>query len=335
MTQENIDIKWEDIKALIPAKVSLHYVDYRDSLDEHTKLLERCIKDGNYDALSEEVWEWDIDDHSGLDYVRDELKADIEKKFDIEDASDIMEQFYDEIRETIEDRDDSDLINDLLRNTSKQTMFYDTGYEMESESWSWSAARIRLERFLIKKHLGIVSDNTKHNWDEAIDMMIAQASYGGQLVIYFYDDVEDYIKTEDVKTISFRNFSLAIINTGNGSGDNTELIGAKTTLPFTSENLYLCKNINYSYTFSVCGMSDNWCDNTIVEFGKEVAEELPALPTSSLAQTQAKDKEYDATYRAGSCTPGDMNISRHRRTTYINNYPCGTKCLDCSTFFID
>lgn len=329
------NISWEDVKELIPKRVSLHYVDYKDSLDEQTQLLEECIKSGTKDTLYEKVDEWYIDDHYGFDYVWDELKSDIESKFDIEDAQDIMDEFDDQIRDTIYDRDDSNVIKDLLRNTSKQTMFYDTGYEVESDSWSWSEARVRLERILIKKHLGLVSNNSKSNWDESIDMMIRQASYGGQLVIYFYDDVNDFFDTEKIKAIRFKNFHLAIINTGNGSGDSTELYGADVELPFLKDNIYLCKNIGYSYTFNVCGMSSDWCSSTDVYLLEEATQEVKELPESALAAVQARDKKLEAIYRAGSCTAGDMNYGRHRRMTYINNFPCGNKCLDCGTFFID
>lgn len=334
-TETKQPITWEDVKALIPDKTSLHYVDYRESLDDHTKLIEECIKSGSKDKLYEQTWEWYLDDYYAQDEYEKELKSAIESKFDIDNASDIMEQFNDEIRDTIQERDDSNVLKDLLHNTSKQTMFYDTGYEVESESWSWSEARVRLERILIKKHLGLVSDNTVSNWDESIDMMIRQASYGGQLVIYFYDNVDDFFDTEKIKAIRFKNFSLAIINTGNGSGDNTELWKADIELPFVTENLYLCKNIGYSYTFNVCGMSSDWCSNTDTYLLEEPTKKHEELPESALAETQARDKKLDAIFKAGSCTPGDMNYGRHRRTTYINNYPCGNKCLDCGTFWID
>ena len=32
---------------------------------------------------------------------------------------------------------------------------------------------------------------------------------------------------------------------------------------------------------------------------------------------------------------GDMNISRHKETPYRNDYPCGSRCEDCGTFWID
>jgi len=336
MTENNNPkVTWQDIEVLIPKRVSLHYVDYRESLDDSTKLLEECIKLGNKDKLCEQAWEWYIDDFYAEDEILKELKLDIENKFDIEDASDIMEQFRDDIRDTIQERDDSDVVKDLLRNTSKQTMFFDTGYEVEADSWSWSAARIKKERTAIKRHLKLKSDPAVSNWDAAIDSMIREASYGGQLVIYFYEDVEQFFDTEKIKAIRFKNFNLAIINTGNGSGNDTHLKGAETELPYTPENLYLCKNIGYSYTFRVCGMSSDWCSDTDVYLLETPTKKVKKLPTSALAMTQARDKELEATFRSGKCTPGDMNYGRHRRTTYINNYPCGNKCLDCGTFWID
>ena len=47
-----------EVLGLLPETTSLVYVDYRDSLDEHPTLLQKCIHDGNMDALYEESDDW-------------------------------------------------------------------------------------------------------------------------------------------------------------------------------------------------------------------------------------------------------------------------------------
>jgi hypothetical protein len=81
-------------------------------------------------------------------------------------------------------------------------------------------------------------------------------------------------------------------------------------------------------------MTDDWCSSTSFEFGyKEPKKKIEMK--SDLADIQKKNEEYEKVFKAGGCSSGDMNITRHRKTTYINNYPCGTRCGQCGTFWID
>jgi len=334
MTQ--INITWEEIKDLIPKRTSLTYVDYRDSLDEHTELISECIKAGNDDAIYEKSWEWfnEQEWESVQEYVK-QVKSDIESRFDLgsDEAEDIIEQFRDQIEDTIRNNDDSDVLKDLWRNTSDQTMFYDTGYEVEDGSWAWNEERMNQEVKAIKKYLGI--SRNKKEWDKDLVLLIAQAGYGGQLVVYFYEDAEDFIRTDEFKTILFENFHLAIINTGNGSGHDMHMYKCAITLPFVKENLYLCKEVTYSYTFQVCGMSSNWCAETGVKFSTKLHKTLK-LEQSHLAKVQAQNDEYEKTYRAGGCTHGDTNITRHRNTRYHNDpMYCRNECPSCKQIWLD
>ena len=142
ITKDVVKLDWEEVKELIPNRVSLYYVDYRDSLDESTKVLQKCITNQNKDYLYEMIHDWYIDG-ADIEHYLKELKSDIERKYNIDDADYIMDEYQDEIRDILYDRDDFDIIGDLMRKTSKIIMFYDTGYEMESESWNWNEKRIK------------------------------------------------------------------------------------------------------------------------------------------------------------------------------------------------
>ena len=37
----------------------------------------------------------------------------------------------------------------------------------------------------------------------------------------------------------------------------------------------------------------------------------------------------------GECTSGDMDMNRHGKKEYINNFPCRYRCLKCGTFWFD
>lgn len=331
----------EQIIELLPAKTYLYYVDYRDSLDEHLETFQECIDSGNKDALYEKVDEWYSDDFEALESVENELKSDLAHKYDLEEdeVDELVQEHEDFIRETIRERDDSDVLKDLLRNTSKQVFRYDLGYEISDTSFMPLAERRALLRD-IKRIIGIPYKNKQ--WDNTLDMMIMQASYGGNLCIFFRDNVEDYLAVEeDVKFLEFSGeVHVAIVDSYNGSGDHCE-IGTNINkhsfkVPFNKNNLFLDKVTKYSYTYDVCGMSSDWCEGTNVGFVRAKQRGRKRIvKDSSLNVHQQREKVLNAAWAKGKCSAGDMNMTRHRNVTYINNYPCGNKCSDCGTFWID
>jgi len=326
------NITWEQIKALIPEKVTLYNVDQNDSLDEHLDLIQSIIHSGDRSDLWDNISEWYCDPET--EWYDNELVENIVKHFNIttEEAEEILDNCSDGIRDIMHDRDDSDVEKDLIKNTGKQVFFYDTAFEVEAESWNWDTKQVEDVCKEIKKVLSIkLKDDT---WDESIQLMIRQATYGGQLVVYFYDDISDYMDIDQkINSIGFTNANIAIINTGNGSGDHCELTGLEFKLPFKRENLFLCKTIRYSYTYEVCGMSNDWCESTSVLLEKRNMKRT--IETSSTHAHLEREARYNKTFKEGKCTTGDMDSTRHRKISYINNYPCGNKCSDCGTFWID
>ena len=327
-TQKKISL--EQVVELLPSRVSLIYVDYNDSLDGHEEKIQECIHKRNFDSLVELVDDSFMEaEWAGLDYVLKELKDDIERAFDIEDAQYILDDYEDEIRDAIYDRCDDDTVGDLLRNTGSIIAHYDTGYEVPGDSWSWSEAQVRLERIKIKKHLSIHHSD----FDDDMDMMIRQASYGGQVLVYFKMDPKDFIDIEDgIKSIEFSDAWIGIVDHCNGSGDVMHLPKHTFTLPYNQENVFLEKTIKYNWTYSIAGMVSNWCDDTVYNFHTEEVGEIERSRANDLLE---KEKQYNATFKAGGCTPGDMDIRRHRNVVYSNDFPCGNRCKDCGTFWID
>jgi hypothetical protein len=334
LTEENVleQVELNDLLELLPQNTYLGHVDRNDSFDNSLGILQNCIHNNSFDELNETVDDWyteQIDSHAD-EYIK-VLKNDFENKYP-QLSTDIIDDNESDIIDEIYRRDKNNLFDDLFRNTSKQTMFYDTGYEVANGSWNWSNKEIIAERKRIIKKLKIV--NISESEFAKIDLMISQASYGGQLVIYFYDNVEDYIGNEKRNTIMFKNPCIAIINTGNGSGDHCELNNCESKLTFNRENIFICKTIKYSYTFAVCGMVSNWCEQTKVSLinNKNVKISLTKTKTALILEN---DKKYDETFKNGKCTFGDTDFNRHRNVSYINDYPCGHKCPHCGTFWID
>ena len=313
----------EEIKALVPDKVSLYYVDMNDSLDGQLELVQKVIHEDTDEELYDKLHDWY--DESVSANVSNEVE-------ELGLSEEELEEYDDYLRDLIYDRDDSTPIEDLIRNTGKQVFFYDTAYEMEANSWGWDEKKVYDVRKEIKKVLSIkLKDDT---WDEYIDMMIRQASYGGQLVVYFYDDLNDYLNIDEkINSISFSNPCIAIIDTCNGSGDHCELSGLELKLPFDRRNLFLDKTIKYSYTYDVCGMVDRWCESTSVKL--EARNMKKTIEVSTTHAHLEREARYNKTFKEGSCTAGDMDITRHRDVPYSNDYPCGNRCKSCGTFWVD
>lgn len=338
MTKEKIT--FEDIQPLLPKRTSLYYVDYRDDLSNQMDVLQQCIHEQSQDKLHEMENTWF--DNPDWRQEKIELQAAIEQKFDIEDAEDIIEEFSELIENHFYEVDDSDVTADLLDNTNEQFMFYDTGYEMDSDSWRWDNKRVAKEVVKILKHLGFKSSEiTKINRKYGNDSLwttlwncVQNAGYGGTLEIYFKDKVHEYFEIhKDYNCIVFQNPTIGIINHGNGSGYQDEVRGYTIKLPLNPKNIFIEKAISYNWSYDIAGMCSDAYDACKVLFEKSKSKRI--FKVSALNAHIEKEAKLDAVYKAGGCTPGDMKYTRHRDQYYNNNYPCGNRCPHCHTFWID
>ena len=111
----------------IPQYVSLYYVDYRDDLDEHEDIQEECIRSNNMEKLYEKAYEWYEEQESSNmhDYLEE-----TRKNMETDNLAGEFEEHEDEIRELIYDRNDSDPVKDLIRNSSVTNFFYSLGVEI-------------------------------------------------------------------------------------------------------------------------------------------------------------------------------------------------------------
>lgn len=331
LTDAKADELIEKMKEFLPKRISLCYTDHSDNFDGSPEELQRVLREGNLDPLYEVIDEWVMEAESeGVQEALSELRKTLARNgWPAVDF--LVEKLEDELRELIFERNDATPVSDMLRHTDDPVIFYDTGYEMAPDSWSWSPARVRLERIKIKKHLGLTT-----GWNnKQIDEMICHASYGGQLVIYFRDDVENFLLPEDGKdytSITFDKMCLAIIDTCGGSGFDVKCAGP-VKMKFNREQLFVDKTIKYNYTYQVCGMYSSWCESTTVELGFDEVEALPN--NSTLAAEVERDKHFAEVFKQGKCSFGDMDIRRHRGVFYKNEVPCGQHCPHCGTFWID
>lgn len=330
MMIKNKSITFNRVKALMNKTYHLTNVDYRDNLSDYLEVVQDAIH-GNPDGLSELINDSFVDaEFEELAYNRKELRDKIVTTFGIEEheADAIVERYESQINDELYARDKSAPRRDLLNNTRDESIFYDTGLEFEEydvcNRFNFTVSRIR-KKLMIPKGM----------FDQELKELVANASYGGRLVIYFLDKLTDLVE-EDLNQFNIIHFSgqvhIAIIHNGNGSGHDV-CINHTFALPFSRKNLFIDKVVKYSYVYDVCGMCHDWCKSTNYQLATLNGVRKPKL--SALHAHLERERKLEETFRAGKCTFGDMNIRRHRNTPYINSYPCGNKCTECGTFWID
>jgi|ERR1035437_202562 hypothetical protein len=320
-------ITFEDIENLLDKSYTLSYVDRNDDLSNSLDKVQKAIH-GDYEELDEMTFDnWDTQDSE--QEALSELNDAIQSKFGIDEneAQELIDEHEDNLKDKIRELDDSDVLKDLLRNTREQVFFYDTCVEVgEYDSFK---DKIRI----IKKALKIKQKDT--TFDKNLEDLVNNASYGGRLVIYFYDNIAPYLNLDDkINKITFSGkINVALIHNGNGSGFDVSM-DYTLSLPFVKENLFLDKTVSYSYTYDVCGMSSDWCESTKIKL--EVGRKTKKVVEASVLNNHIEEeKRLDEVFKKGGCTFGDMKYSRHRDKVYINEFPCGTHCSSCKTFWID
>lgn len=274
---ETIKLTWEQVKELIPERVSLYYVDYNDNLNGQLDLLQKCIDDKNLDALYEKIDDWYIDGADTEYYIK-ELKADIEQKYDIEDAEYILNEFQDEIRDELYNRDDSNIVKDLLKNTSnipvRITMY--SNYDCINSHWFESQSGY----YYRESYFGAIIDALNLNPDKVAklldeknvkhhnDFPNLEERNGEELVSYddFWQELEnsmcganhlifvgkinpmDLYDNEDIKTITIPKDNCAgLFSSFQGGGSVIEMSLLKDlTIDLTKhgDTKYDCYSVN-------------------------------------------------------------------------------------------
>lgn len=315
----------------IPQYVSLYYVDYRDDLDEHEDIQEECVRSNNMEKLYEKAYEWYEEQESSNmhDYLEE-----TRKNMEADNLAGEFEEHEDEIRELIYDRNDSDPVKDLIRNSSVTNFFYSLGVEISGylTGCSLRGESVAMACHKVRRALHL----KKGQFDEKIEELVENATYGGELRIYFnamFDRLISKDPENDFKSIRFHgNVVVAIADSRNGSGHHVR-IPLDITFHFRRENLFVDSQVHYSYANEVCGMTNDWCDSTKWETG--MISFTGSVRKSRMAEYKKQEAAYEQTFRDGKCTFGDMNYKRHRDVRYSNVYPAGCRCPHCGTFWID
>ena len=325
-------LEWSKIKPLLPTSFHIHHES--GELYDSPKLCQTIIESNNLDILWDEIESKGYSDD--LSYEK-EMIAKTLHYHGYSNTEQILEQFVEEIESHIYENDESDSIGlQLYINTREIILFYDLGYEMEPDSWKWNQPRVNKEIAAIKKILKIPS-KTKE-FDSDLELMIRQANYGGNLVLYFKDRLRNVCTLDDEKDfqslIVNGTVNIAVIDLAGGSGDYCE-VKTHTAFPFNRSMLKVCEAMANSFTYNVCCLVENWCANSKVSFSEKKVRGRKRKNSPESTKIYEKEKEYNAVFASGKCSFGDINFSRHRDTYYVTDFPMGNKCPHCGQFWID
>lgn len=323
-----------DWKDYVEDSYDLYFVNYGDDLNDHYKVLQECLQENNDYPLNEALFEWwESPESYEMDKIQNKM------------TDDGFEEEYlaheDDIREWLWEHDKSEPIKDLLRNTAELAIYYDLGYE--ADGWHeaflcnpWRNTTEKQEVANIRRFFGIRKDSEQ---DKKLQTIISEASYGGNLRIYFpMDDFYSMLTFDDnndFQTIRFDGtFAVGVINSVNGSGWYEDL-EIHCEFPFNRKNLIFSKMDHYSVE-EVYGHFDSWAkDYSFPTFLKRKPLRKLQIKDSVSSAEIARQVEYDRVYKAGGCTLGDTDMRRHRDVYYLNEFPCGSHCPHCGQFWID
>ena len=328
----------KEIEKYMPQYVSLYYVDYRDDLDNHLDLLQKCISDNCLYPLTESVFDW-------WDFPEEHYLDEIHSKMENDGVEHLYDDYYDDILEYLREHDDPTPVEDLLRNTGRISCYYSLGVEVDGwhEAFMCSPWRGESEAqatYKIRRKLGIQKNTPEA---QKIADIVANASYGGELRIYFEGDVQELISgdkyqeakdKQDYKQIHFKGrVALALYDQAQGSGW-FEYIDIDKSFPFLRDNLMISESDKYSleHCFGMCG---DWLNKCATPTFSMKSGKIKSLKRSKMQDIMKHEAQLDAVFKAGGCTHGDMDMNRHRDVYYDNRVPCGWHCPHCGTFWID
>ena len=234
------ELLYADAVAALDARYELVYVDYRETLREAQ--VQVLLAGENPWESKEFSWLWESESDNraqGGDYVLENLLAGDER--DLLEATSRSPgcSLLDELLAEIYERDESDIVGELLRHTGSLLFRYDLDHEVAPYPWLEEESELHRRAREIAEVLGV---DFVDNYPK-LSSLVTEASYGGQLFAYFYGSVEEALALADPNdpyakrvtaepmpelaeptTVTFaRKAHIVVLDRLNGSGSEIEL----------------------------------------------------------------------------------------------------------------
>ena len=130
------------VKSLMEPAYTLVWTDYNDNLDDHRGLIQKCLDNKNCEELWEKADEWYSD--AEWEAVR-EIIAKLKEGCTV--SGDFDEEDVDDIRDEIYNRNDSDVLKDLIKRTDDIPIRVEmlSNYDCINSNWFESQGGYRYE----------------------------------------------------------------------------------------------------------------------------------------------------------------------------------------------
>lgn len=185
----------------------LVYVDYRDSLSDGQVA---AIVRGDWESFDDSFADWESDARwESVQYV-------IKETFTDDEWDALSPDDQDAVRETIEDRDTSNFVAQLVRQTPDPLL----RINVVDEDNAWSFEQVTADEVLAQVGLDATADNVA-----AVDYALANASPEFSVLLGYWIvsvDLGALYAAMDAKTVTIRNPYLYLGNPFSGSGFITE-----------------------------------------------------------------------------------------------------------------
>lgn len=213
-------------------KYDLVYINRGDSLTDEQI---RNLFAGEMDVLDDD---WEFENRSqGVKCVLENLLDD--------DAREWLEEndALEKVREAVEERDQSNPVGDLMRETGSKLMRYRFDAEADPDPWRFSDEQTESAARALGEAVGIDVDTNA----DALRELVAHASYGGGLHVLWRGDIKPVydavckVRFSDPAptiTISWTDPELLVLDQWNGSGHSVRVRGT-VSVAFDPDRLSL------------------------------------------------------------------------------------------------
>lgn len=271
-TKKEIDLNM--VIGLMDENYSLTYVDYRESLENNLDTIEKCLAEKSRDTLYENFDEWYSDqEYESVCNIMEGLKKELVKSgYRKWQAEKFFEENEEEIKNEIYNRNDSDSLKNLLRNTDNIPVRVEllSNYDCINSHWLESSGGYSYEESYFGDMVDALSLNPckvrkilLEHGEKAIGQFPNKRSRNGkEQVSYeqFYEELENsccgvnlltYVATVDVQKLYDADFNLSeiVIPKGNKCGLYSSMQGGGSLMEMDLKKdvkLHLTKG-NYPY----------------------------------------------------------------------------------------
>jgi hypothetical protein len=235
-----------DAEGRLAPSYTLMWLSYDEQLSD-----EQIVRllDGDFESVEEDIDAWAAEYRWGRvreivrDLVGDENLALIDCTAE-----------YDELRIAVEERDESDLLAGLIRNSHPRLWRYSLDYDLDPGSMTWDEPEFVQAMRDISEVAGIdLLDNAS-----ALGSLVNNAPYGGSLYVLWHGDAEDILTAvldstwgndRAPTTIEWRDPHLLVLDGLNGSGADARVKGT-VRVPFRPERVRLDAARGHGYTWT-------------------------------------------------------------------------------------